>query len=150
MSIKARAGGTKSLNALINKDTSILGKILNKASYLKHLETILQQHLPEELKTAYRVANYQQQQLILLTSSAGYLTRMRFLQATLIQALKKELPGLQRIEVKVRPEPPAKRQQSHSRTISNHSRANLGKLAEQVDHPRLKAILQRLGQDQDK
>jgi hypothetical protein len=146
VSIKARAGRIKSLNALINKDTSIFSRVLNKAATLKHLETLLHQELPLELQTAYRVANYEQQKLILITGSAGFLTRMRFLEPGLVAAMKKHLPDLLRIEVKIRPEQPAPKPPRPTKPISPHARQTLGKLAEQVDNPRLKAVLERLSQ----
>lgn len=146
MSIKARAGRIKSLNALINKDTSIFSRVLSKAARLKHLETLLQQELPSELQTAYRVANYEQQKLILMTSSAGFLTRMRFLEPALITAMQKHLPDLVRIEVKIRPESQKPRPSKPTQPISAHARLSLGRLAEEVDNPRLKAVLERMSQ----
>lgn len=146
MSIKARAGRIKSLNALINKDTSIFSRVLNKAATLKHLETLLHQELPAELQTAYRVANYEQQKLTLITGSAGFLTRMRFLEPDLLIAMKKHLPDLARIEVKIRPEQPAPKPPRPTIPISDHARKTLGRLADEVDNPRLKAVLERLGQ----
>lgn len=149
MSIKARAGRTKSLNALINKDTSIFSRVLNKAATLKHLETLLHQELPEQLRRAYRVANYEQQKLVLMTGSAGFLTQMRFLEAELITRMQKHLPDLAKIEVKIRPEPPAPRPLRPTRPISEQARSNLGKLAQEVTNPRLKAVLERLSQNQN-
>ncbi|MBE0505376.1 MAG: DUF721 domain-containing protein [Marinospirillum sp.] len=150
MSIKARAGRIKSLSALINKDTSIFSRVLSKAATLKHLETLLHQELPAELRTAYRVANYEEQKLILITGSAGFLTQMRFLEPGLIVAMKKHLPDLRRIEVKIRPELPAPKPSRPTKPISPHARQILGKLAEQVDNPRLKAVLERLGKQKQK
>lgn len=144
MSIKPRAGRIKSLSALINKDTSILGQVLNKASRLKQIETLLHDSLPEELNQLYRVGNYQNQKLLLLTSLASNLTRFRFVEAELLYKLQQHLPDLKKIEVKVRPSPPQVKQVQKKLIIPPASQKKLKLLAEQVDNPRLKAVLIRL------
>ncbi|NLW03737.1 MAG: DUF721 domain-containing protein [Pseudomonadaceae bacterium] len=145
MSIKPRAGRTKSLNALINKDTSILGQVLNKATHLKHIETLLNNSLPEELGGLFRVANYQNQKLTLLTASASNLTRMRFFEAQLLYKLQQQLPELKSFEIKVRPSPPEVKKVIRKLTISMASQTKLRLLAEDINDPRLKAVLLRLG-----
>lgn len=145
VSIKPRAGRTKSLNALINKDTSILGQVLNKATHLKQIETRLHDCLPEELRGLFRVANYENQKLILLTASASNLTRMRFFQAQILYKLQQHLPDLKSFEIKVRPEPPQVKKVITKLNISAASQTKLKLLAEEVNDPRLKAVLIRLG-----
>lgn len=145
VSIKPRAGRTKSLNTLINKDTSILGQMLNKATQLKNTETLVRSFLPEELGKLFRVANYQNQKLTLLTASASNLTQMRFLQAQLLYKLQQHLPDLKGFDIKVRPEPPKVEQVFIKLNISAASKTKLKLLAEDVKDPRLKAVLIRLG-----
>lgn len=145
MSIKPRVGRTKSLTTLINKDTSILGKVLDKATYLKQIETILHDCLPEEFQGLFRVANYEHQKLILLTASASHLTQMRFLQAQLLYKLQQHLPDLKGFDIKVRPEPPKVKKVTNKLIISTTSQNKLKLLAEDVSDPRLKAVLMRLG-----
>lgn len=145
VSIKPRAGRTKSLNALINKDTSILGQVLNKANQLKQTEALVHSFLPEELGKLFRVANYQNHKLTLLTASASNLTQMRFFQAQLLYQLQQHLPDLKGFDIKVRPEPPKVEQVFIKLNISAASRAQLKNLAEDVTDPRLKAVLLRLG-----
>lgn len=149
MSIKPRAGRTKSLNALINKDTSILGQILNKADYLKQIETMLHGFLPEELRQFYRVANYENQKLVLITGSASNLTRMRFFEAQLVYQLQQKIPELKGLEVKVRPDPPKVKQVILKLNLPAASQEQLKRLAEDVEDPRLKAVLTRLGNRQN-
>lgn len=145
MSIKPRAGRTKSLTTLINKDTSILGRVLNKATHLKQIETKLHDFLPEELQGLFRVANYEHQKLILLTANASSLTRMRFFQAQILYKLQEYLPDLKSFEIKVRPEPPQVKKVITKLNISTASQNKLKLLAEDVTDPRLKAVLIRLG-----
>ncbi|MDR9468941.1 DciA family protein [Marinospirillum sp.] len=143
MSIKARAGRTKSLNALINKDTSILGDILGQAEKLKHIETLVLQKLPEDSRDFYRVGNFQQGRLVLLTSSAIHLTRFRYLKPQLLADLSECLPELSTIELKIRPLPPEPRKEKKGQPISGNTREKLRKLAEEVDNPKLKEALIR-------
>lgn len=145
MSIKPRAGRIKSLSALINKDTSILGQVFNKAAHLKQIETLLHSFLPEELRNLYRVGSYESKKLLLLTSSASNLTRLRFFEAQLLYKLQQELPDLIKLEVKVRPAPPETKKVLKKLIISTASQDKLKSLAEEVDDPRLKAVLVRLG-----
>lgn len=145
VSIKPRAGRTKSLNALISKDTSILGQVLNKATQLKQTEALVHSFLPEELAKLFRVANYQNQKLTLLTASASNLTQMRFFQAQLLYKLQQHLPDLKGFDIKVRPEPPKVEKVFTKLIISAASQTKLKLLAEDVKDPRLKAVLIRLG-----
>gem|GEM_PF-1657871 len=145
VSIKARAGRTKSLNALINKDTSILGDIFDQAAKLKHIETLVLQNLPEDSREYYRVGNYQQGRLVLLTSSAIHLTRFRYLKPQLLADLSGSLPHLSSIELKIRPQPPEPKPEKKGRPMSSRTREKLRKLAEEVDNPKLKEALLRAG-----
>ena len=149
VSIKARAGRTKSLNALINKDTSILGDIFDQAAKLKHIETLVLQNLPEDSREHYRVGNYQQGRLVLLTSSAIHLTRFRYLKPQLLADLRVSLPDLATIELKIRPHPPEPKPEKKGRPISNSTRKKLRELAEEVDNPKLKDALLRAGVPQE-
>lgn len=144
MSIKPRAGRTKSLSALINKDTSILGQVFNKAAYLKQIETHLHSLLPEDFRQLYRVGSYQNQKLVLMTATASNLTRFRFIEAQLLYNLQQYLPDLIKIEVKVRPKPPVVKHEPKKLIIPPASKEKLRLLAEKTDNPALKAILIQL------
>jgi len=148
VSIKARAGRTKSLNALINKDTSILGDIFDQAAKLKHIETLVLQSLPEDTQNFYRVGNYQNGRLLLLTSSAIHLTRFRYLKPQLLAELKKSLPDLCQLELKIRPDTPQPKAEKKGIPLSSASREKLRELAEEVNSPKLKAALLRAGHSQ--
>lgn len=147
MSIKARAGRTKSLNALINKDTSVLRHIFDQAAKLKQIETLVLQNLPENSRQDYRVGNFDGKRLILLTPSAIHLTKFRYLKPQLLAKLQQLLPGLQEIDLKIRPNKPVQEPQKKGRRISAKAREQLSQLAEEVDNPRLKASLQRIGSE---
>lgn len=143
MSIKARAGRTKSLNALINKDTSILGQIFDQATRLKQIETLVLQSLPDEVSSYYRVANFEKGRLLLLTSSAIHLTRFRYLKPQLVAQLKQKLPSLETIELKIRPEAPQAVAEPKGKRLSSNAKEKLRQLADEVDNPRLKEALLR-------
>lgn len=147
MSIKARLGQTKSLNSLINKDTSVLGVLINKATQLKQIETHLTSLLPEALRDAFRVADWQQQRLILMASQATLLTYFRFAEPQIRQQLQQHYPDLERIELKIRPLPPQpKKIPAKKMQITKATRAQLLAMAEKETHPQLKAALMTLAQ----
>ncbi|GLR63137.1 DUF721 domain-containing protein [Marinospirillum insulare] len=146
MSIKPRAGRTKSLSAIINKDTSILGQVLNKAAYLKQIETLVHNYLPKELASQFRVANFQNNRLALITPTASNLTHLRFFQAKLLYDLQQKIPELKSIDVKVRPNPPEPKKVFKKLNIPANSQNQLKLLAETTDNPQLKAVLLRLSQ----
>ncbi|WP_114418562.1 DciA family protein [Marinospirillum perlucidum] len=148
MSIKAREGRTKSLNALINKDTSVLGGIFNQAAKLQHIETLVLHHLPDESRDYYRVGNYQAGRLLLLTPSALQLTRFRYLKPELLLKLQTLLPELKDIELKVRPTPPASKEEPKGKPISEQTRLQLLELAKETDNPKLKSALTSIGKKQ--
>lgn len=144
VSIKPRAGRTKSLSALINKDTSILGQVLNKAAYLKQIETMLHNYLPENISKYFRVGNYENKNLVLITGSASNLTLMRFYEVKLLYQLQQQIPDLKSIDVKVRPNPPEAKKVVRKLNIPPSNQKQLALLAEETDNPRLKAVLLRL------
>lgn len=146
MSIKARAGRTKSLNALINKDKSIIGQIFDRAAKLQQLETLVLQHLPEESRKDYRIGNFQQGKLVLFTTNALNLTRFRYFKPQLMQQLQQEFPSLINIEVKIRPASPQKKVTKKGKPISEQARQQIKQLAEEVEQPELKQALERLSQ----
>jgi len=148
VSIKPRAGRTKSLSALINKDTSILGQVLNKAAYLKQIETMMRNCLPENLRNNFRVANYQNQKLVLITGRASNLTYMRFHEAKLLYQLQQKIPELKSIDVKVRPDPPEVKKELKRLNIPPANKKQLRVLADETDNPHLKAVLIRLSNKQ--
>ncbi|MFK7160937.1 DciA family protein [Marinospirillum sp. MEB164] len=142
MSIKARAGQTKSLNSLINKDTSVLGALINRATQLKQIETHLKALLPDALRDEFRVADWQQQRLIIMASQATLLTYFRFAEPQIRQQLQQHYPELERIELKIRPRPPQpKTIPTKKIQLSNNTRTQLLALAEKEQHPDLKAAL---------
>ncbi|WP_416884954.1 DciA family protein [Marinospirillum sp.] len=142
MSIKARAGQTKSLNSLINKDTSVLGALINRATKLKQIETHLTALLPEALRNEFRVADWQQQRLILMASQATLLTYFRFAEPQIRMQLQQHYPDLERIELKIRPRPPQpKTIPTKKIQLSDVTREQLLSMADQEEHPELKAAL---------
>jgi len=144
VSIKPRAGRTKSLSALINKDTSILGQVLNKAAYLKQIETMMRSYLPKDIADNFRVANYQNHKLALVTGSASNLTQMRFFEAKLLYQLQQKIPDIKSIDIKVRPNPPEPKKAFKKLIIPSANKKQLKLLADETDNPRLKAVLIRL------
>lgn len=144
VSIKPRAGRTKSLSALINKDASILGQVLNKAAYLKQIETLVHTYLPKEICENFRVGNYQDHRLVLITGSASNLTHMRFYEAKLLYQLQQKIPELKCIDIKVRPDPPKAKKVFKKLNIPPANQKQLRLLADEIDNPRLKAVLIRL------
>lgn len=144
MSIKLRAGRTKSLSALIGKDSSNLSNILTRVDLLDQLDTLLNNNLPSNLHNLYRVANYKDGCLILFTPTATNLTHWRFVSAKILANLQQKLPTLQKIEVKVRPQAPKRVNTNKPLPISVASAEKLSDLAADTDNPRLKAALLKL------
>lgn len=144
MSIKPRAGRIKSLSALLNKDTSNLRQIINKAEHLKHIETLLHTNLPADWCNLIRVADFTGNHLLLFTASAANLTRLRFLEKQLLSNMRQHLPELTKIEVKVRPQAPQPTAVTRQLQITAPTQAKLKQLAATTDHPGLKAALLKL------
>lgn len=84
---------------------SRLGNIVKKAQLHLSIEQSIKALLPKALTPHCQVLNIRENVLILSIDNAAIATRVRFMAADILKALKKELnlKGIQSIECRVRP-----------------------------------------------
>lgn len=147
MSIKPSDVSTKLFATWLNKNSNFMQIVGQKSAFLHKVNNLLQEALPQNLQTNFRVANLQATKLILYTTKASNLISFRFCQQDILLKLQERMPWLTSIEVKVRPaqmlitEPVFKQL-----VISESSKNSLANLASQVDNPKLKQALLTLAQ----
>ncbi|SLM64603.1 MULTISPECIES: DUF721 domain-containing protein [Dickeya] len=135
-----------------------LQDIQQRAVALLKLNRAVQSLLPAALHPFCRVANYRQGMLILETTSANWLMRLRYEQPTILSALRAQiLPSLVAIDIRINPALAAKVHENEShhmtkaiaaatptaRILSAQSAEILKSLAEQSPEG-LQKILKRL------
>ncbi|MAZ77530.1 MAG: hypothetical protein CMF39_02520 [Legionellaceae bacterium] len=95
-----------SVNDIINRPNNELASLLNKANQLKRLDGIIKPLLPESLQQHCRVANLNQQHLVLVTSSGSWATQLRYCSSDLLANLRKikDFAGIAQIRIIVDPQ----------------------------------------------
>lgn len=79
----------QALGVLLESNT--LGQIVAKARLINKADQFLAHLLPKELTSHCRIVNYHENTLVLAAANAAWGTRLRFLSATLLPQLRKEL-----------------------------------------------------------
>ena len=75
-----------------------------RAQHLAKLNRVLQTTLEQHQIKQCKIANFRNGTLILETASSVWLNRLNYARLQIIQALRKELPGLVSLEVNINPE----------------------------------------------
>ena len=122
-----------------------LEKILFQAKRLQQLQALLAQLQPE-LSQHCQVANFKDGELILAVSSAAWAMRVRFLAPELLKSLKKNLPGLTKIQTQITMPLTEKKAEPYwpKLALSDNTREMLAGLADTISDEKLKKNLLQL------
>lgn len=93
-----RARQPKSVSSLLQKS-----RLQHNTSRLTKLNSLLQSYLKQHNIQGCRIGNLQSGSLIIEIASATWLIRLQFIQSELLSLLRKQSPGLRKIEFKVNP-----------------------------------------------
>ncbi len=125
-----------------------LGRLWQKISKIKQLEERLRKLLPAPLNAdhRWRVGNYRDQHLTLLTENSGEATRLRFHQRQFLEKARHIQVDIETISIKVlyvgvEPEAPV---ESAKRTLSAEAAGKISAAAEHIGDEALRASLLRL------
>lgn len=139
----------KSIDFLVQSETSVLKNILNKLELINKLNLALAKLLDPELQPHCQVANYRDGQIVIQVDSPVFATLLRFQLPQLLSALRKEpgLAGIASLHHIVRPAVASviKPQVPVQRKISSENAAYLRNLAVGISDEKLKAVLENLG-----
>lgn len=144
MSIRARAGRTKSLRDVVNKESSRWQLIFKKAEQLQHVETIIKRHLPAHMVDHCRLSAFADGHITLLVDSAQHATHLRFLKPQLLSAIRRDLPEAEQLTARVRPLPPPPPPPAGPRELAEHTRSVLKDCAQAVEDPVIREMLDSL------
>lgn len=138
---------TKRITQLLSSEEGRLATLSRRCIYLQQLENRVLHLLPAPLQAHCRVANYHSGQLILITTSPAWATRLRYHVPTLLNQLTavSELQQLQEIRIRISPSAaPILPAQALPRRIKPQTTALISTLAETLDDPALRRALQKL------
>jgi len=92
----------KILSTLLkSKGNSVLGDVLNKVQLHLELEVLVKKYLPKQLSKQICVANYRDNCLVLGIKQSSFAMELHYHTDDLLKALKKDLPDLLGLEIKV-------------------------------------------------
>ncbi len=95
---------TQAVSEVLNDPDSSLGNLLERASYLMQLETLLTGLLDSDLAAQFQVAAARRNRLILISPSASWATRLRMQAPHLIRSLHaKGIRQIEHIDIRVAP-----------------------------------------------
>jgi hypothetical protein len=145
VSSKKPAGHSQSIQALMRKDPSRFGQILKHARLLNQLDHVLQRLLEPGLSSQCQVAEFRDQCLILVCSSAAVASRLRMISQHLLESFAEEgVAGIAQIELRVAP---VNRPQSKARqrqALSPAAMQALSRFASDSGDENIQAIFERI------
>lgn len=131
------------LQRLMANRRSPLHQLLVQSEQLSRLQKQVTPLLPTELQQHVTIAGVRGGDLLLLTDSGVWASRLRQVQAELIRTLKTRLPayGIEQVSVKVRPRAGAKKTVRKANLISQKNAQLLEEEARQTKDEGLKRVL---------
>ena len=144
-SSKKPGGQCSSVQALMQSQTSGLGKLLSHARVLNRLDQILASLLDPNFSRHCQVAELRDRCLILACSNAAFATRIRMISPQLLESFGEEGDfGIERMEIRIapvnRPQPEARKK----RTLSPAALQALGRFASDSGDAEIQAIFDRI------
>jgi len=134
----------------IYKNNSQLKQLSQRVQLLDKLNLTLQQAMPPEFAKHCRLANINENTVIIHTDNASYASLLRFQSQALCQVLSQHLPQIiNKLEVKVRTEfSPVKPESSLSLSLPSETASTLQQMSEDMEEGTLKVALQKLAKRQ--
>lgn len=137
----------RSIQSLLHTATPDIADMIDRARFLERMRTSILAILPDAAVPHVRVAAYDNYRLRLHVDNGGWATRLRYMQAAIIQALAQRMRlHVEHVEIRVRPtaHPPAPAAQP--RIISDTARLHIRRSARYIDHKALAEALERLAE----
>lgn len=124
--------------------------ILTHARMLNRLDQVLASVLDSTLTSHCQVAEFRDQCLILVCSSAAFATRIRMISQPLLESLREESElGIERMEIRIapvnRPQPAVRKQ----RALSSAALQALGRFAADSGDAEIQAIFAKINARRD-
>jgi hypothetical protein len=131
--------------SFLSKDNH-LRQLVEQARRNTELLQAVHQWLPAPLHLHCPAAHVQEGQLVLYTDSPAWVMRLRFSSPQLLEGLRKTVPNLRGVRVRVQLAQPVRQRQRRRPTLPQSARDLLRETASSVDNPKLRAALERLSQ----
>lgn len=136
----------RNIGTLLNDPSGHLSTITRHVRHLQRLNEALYAILPVRLKSHVVVANFTGGILVLCADSPAWATQLHYHLALVMEALRKQLPGLQDIRVRnARPMPAtAEKNKPRQMQLTRKSSNCLSICADHVNDQKLRNALRRL------
>lgn len=138
-------------NHILKHEGKALINLLQKVDKLREFDYLLSQYLEASIVAHCKVANLQNNTLIVIADNGSWATQFRFQVPDLLEKLRQhpDLHGLKAISCKTRPDHTLthKRKKNRTTPMKGLSKANAQMIldsAEAIDDKRLREIMQRI------
>ncbi|HLQ85274.1 MAG TPA: DciA family protein [Salinisphaeraceae bacterium] len=122
-----------------------LGAVVRRAGYLDSVRQAVLAALPQNAAEHVHVADVDRQQLLLVTDSAGWATRLRYAAPSIQRALAQRMRlHVEAVAARVRPMLARQEKKRVPRHISAANRAHMRGVADHIEHAGLAQALRRL------
>ncbi len=141
---------SKKVAALVQSPNQELQFVFARAKHLQALNQLLLQTLPSQLRDHCQLANLADRRLTILVANGSIATQLRWQTADILQQLRQHPPfqHIQELQLKVRPNPltavTAEAPPRRVTALTPETARIVAEIAEGIDHPGLKAALQRI------
>lgn len=135
--------GHSSLQQLLANRRSPLHQLLAQSEQLNRLQRHVTPLLPQELQQHVTIAGVRDGELLLLTNSGVWASRLRQLQTELVGKLQMQIPayGIERLSIKVRPRGGSQKTTRKANPISQKNARLLEEEARQTKDEGLRRVL---------
>lgn len=140
---------TKRLEAIINQENSLPGRIWRKSEFLQKLDSEIRLLLPDRIQAQCHLANISKKELTIHIQSASLLTRLRLFQPVIINHINRhyDWATIEKVNIKIRPVRKRDAAQApETRCKSAFGYETIKSSAEQCHNKELKSALEKLAQ----
>lgn len=130
----------QTISSLLKPKNSHLGRLVQKCAYLRELEILILQSLPEPLRAHCKIANLRQQHLIIHVDSSIWANQLRYLLPDLLAQWQQQVE-ITTVKIKIALNYHISYEIKRPLLPSAQSRELLLQTAENTNHSKLKQVL---------
>ena len=118
-----------------------LSEMCNHTEKIRQLQIKLRNKLDDPLNEHVTVADYRKKTLVLLTDSATWAARLRYITPDILTNLKDDLPGIRTIRIKIVPPEPVEQASRRAVKVSPDTAYGIREVADKIPDNDLRSVL---------
>ena len=118
-----------------------LSQMCNHTEKIRQLQIKLRNKLDGPLNEHVTVADYRKKTLVLLTDSATWAARLRYITPDILTNLKDDLPGIRTIRIKIVPPDPVEQTSRRAVKVSPDTVYGIREVADKIPDNDLRSVL---------